>query len=75
MINSSKKLINNYITFPELYANETLYDSLLGDFDKFLNFITETYIPKDHAGTIATSIKDFYFNHIDLKNKTQASKS
>ncbi|XP_044020503.1 esterase E4-like [Aphidius gifuensis] len=56
-----------------LYANETMYNSLLGNFDEFLKLITDTYIPKGHSASIAKSIKDFYFEDFNVHDIAKAN--
>ncbi|XP_063983590.1 juvenile hormone esterase-like [Diachasmimorpha longicaudata] len=54
-----------------LHANATLYDSLLGDLDSLFTHISSSYFSDSRAATLATSVQDFYFSGIDVKNKTQ----
>ncbi|KAK0094083.1 hypothetical protein PV326_011852 [Microctonus aethiopoides] len=58
----------------KLYANETLFNSIVKDINQFLGFLTSSYTTGDDAGKIANKLKKFYFSDIDINNKTQVLK-
>ncbi|KAK0180119.1 hypothetical protein PV327_005793 [Microctonus hyperodae] len=54
----------------KLHANETLFNYIAKDINKFLSFLTSSITTGD-AEKMANKLKNFYFSDIDINNKTQ----
>nr|UZH45659.1 carboxylesterase 25 [Meteorus pulchricornis] len=55
----------------KLYANDTLYDEVVGDISHFLRLLSTVFSKDKDPDKVANALNDFYFKDIDSTNKSQ----